>query len=333
MPAYVLDGAGRVDLPRRPLAVTADAGAVSIELSATAQSGGSAGAVHPRAGLMILPRIADVTTVSARPGNGLIAFPQGTILRVTISVDSQNDPDPDRAELRPMDVSGLHRADLATVSVGVSSLEIVSRRTEIDVALGELAAVARSSARGVLRTDRLRDGDGYSVSIDIDSSMSMLPRFDDFSAAAIVDLLAGVSTVLGDTTPIVSILGVRLNTVPECDLRELRSVVQEVLDSVPLGVGFRSALSAQAATARHMVYTITDGVPADLGIAEADPLITRVLVLLTEAVPEVVPSGASMVVISPRVVSTLASDPSGLSRVVTQLLSPVMTDSNPGGFS
>ncbi|TSD46262.1 hypothetical protein FFI94_008875 [Rhodococcus sp. KBS0724] len=335
MPAYVLDGAGRVDLPRRPLAVSADAGGVGVELSASTQSGQSAGAVHPRPGLMILPRIADVTTVSARPADGQIAFPQGTVLRVTIGVDSQNDLDPDRAELRPMDVSGLHRADLATITLGAESLEIAARRTEVDVALGELASLARSSARGILRTDRLRDAQCYSVSIDIDSSMSMVHRFDDSSVSTVADLLAGVSTVLGDATPTVSVLGARSTLVPECALRDLKAVVQGVLDSASMGVGFQSVPSVPAAAAsRHIVYTITDSVPADFLAEASDSSSTiRHLVVLSEVVPASIPAGTYCAVISPRSVETLTSDPSELSRIISQLLFPVMSDSTTGGFS
>ncbi|MCJ0906068.1 hypothetical protein MTX36_21935 [Rhodococcus sp. ARC_M6] len=333
MPAYVLDGSGRVELPRRPLAVSADAGGVGVELSATAESGQSTGAVHPRPGLMILPRVADVITISARPGNGLVAFPQGTVLRVTIGVDSQNDHDPDRAELRPMDVSGLHRADLATVTLGADSLEIAARRTEVDVALGELASLARSSARGILRTDRLRDAERYAVSIDVDSSMSMMRRFDDSSVATVADLLAGVSTVLGDVTPAVSVLGSQTHPVPECALRDLLPVLQGHLDSALLGVGFQATRALPSAEqSRRIVYTITDAVPADFAAATADSSAIRHLVVLSDALPGTVPVGAYCTVIAPGAVATLITDPGGLSRIVSQLLSPVMSDSTTGGF-
>lgn len=329
MPAYVLDGAGRVDLPRRPLAVNADAGGVGVELSATSQLGGSTGAVHPRPGLMILPRVADVITISARPGNGLVAFPQGTVLRVTIGVDSQNDPDPDRAELRPMDVSGLHRADVVTITLGADSLEIAARRTEVDVPLGELAALARSSARGILRTDRLRDAQGYAVSIDIDSSMSMVHRFDDGTVAAVADLLAGASTVLGDVTPTLAVLGSQPTVLAECALQELLPSVQAVLDSTALGVGFSSTHTAS--TERRIVYTITDAVPSDLAGAAANSSTIRHLVLLSDATPGLIPAEAYCTVISPKSVPTLTADSDALSQIVSQLLSPVMSDSTTGG--
>lgn len=333
MPAYVLDGAGTVDLPRRPLAVSVDAGGVSVELSASVLSGGSTTGVHPRPGLMILPRITEETSISARPGHGLVAFPQGTVLRVAIGVDSQSDPDPDRAELRPMDVSGLHRADLATITPGDHSLEIAARRTEVDVPLGELASVARSSARGILRTDRLRDADRYTVCIDIDSSMSMMRRFDDFSVAAVTDLVAGVAVVLGDAAPTVAVLGEQRRVVPGGELRDLRPLVQEALDSAPLGVGFRSLASAAAAGGRSVVFTITDAVPADCVAASPDSSTIRHLVLLSDAAPSQLPPGIGCTVISPRTVASLVRESGELSRIVTQLLLPVMSDSITGGLS
>jgi hypothetical protein len=102
-----------------------------------------------------------------------------------------------------------------------------------------------------------------------------------------------------------------------------------------MGVGFQSVPSVPAAAAsRRIVYTITDSVPADFPAAVPDSSSTiRHLVVLSEVVPPSIPAGTYCAVISPRSVETLTSDPSELSRIISQLLSPVMSDSTTGGFS
>lgn len=328
MPGYVLDGAGQVELPRRPLAVTVDATGTSVEVWAFGPDGTECRqALTPRPGLMILPRIDADTVVVARPSEG-DAFPQGTVLLVTIGVDSERDPDPERAELTPVDVSGLYSVELAAVAPAGERLSVTARKTAADVVLSELAARARSTARGVLRVDRLPEARRVSVEIDIDSSMSMLPRIDDRSIRAVVDVVAGIVTVIGAQDGVqVNLLGRSVTTLLTVELRDVADRVQAQLDCAGLGIGFRSAfVDRSARTEPTMVITVTDAMPADrIRDCGATSVVRQHHVVLSTADPQ---SSTGLTVVGPPdagvdAAESLLADPAHLRRIVESLLGEV----------
>lgn len=331
MPGYVLDGAGRVDLPRRPLAVTVDAPGVSVEVWAFGPDGTGAGQVlNPRPGLMILPRVDSETVVMARPSSGAGGFPQGTVLHVTIGVDSERDPDPERAELTPIDVSGLHGVELATIAPVGDRLEVTARKTAVDVPLSDLAARARSAARGLLRVDRLPEMRRLLVEVDIDTTISMLPRIEDRSIRAVVDIVAGIATVVGARDSVqVNLIGGAVTTPPSGELRDLADRVQAELDVAGLGVGFRSAaIDRSSRVAETLVVTVTDAVPADrVRDGGAGSAVRPHLVLLAPRSAGAAAEVGVTVVAPPEaggdLVPALLADADELSRVVESLLAEV----------
>lgn len=332
MPGYVLDGAGRVDLPRRPLAVTVDAPGVSVEVWAFGPDGNAPGQVlNPRPGLMILPRVEAETVVVARPAGRTGGFPQGTVLHVTIGVDSERDPDPERAELTPIDVSGLHGVELATVAPAADRLEVTARKTAVDVPLSELAARSRSAARGLLRVDRLPEMRRVVLELDIDTTISMLPRIEDRSVRAVVDLVAGIATVVGARDSVqVNLIGAAVETLPQAQLQDLADGVQSALDTVGLGVGFRSASIDRSARSAHtLVVTVTDALPADRVRDDgAESTVRRHLVLLASRSARMAAEAGVTVAARPGVggdlTASLLADTDELSRMVESLLADIV---------
>ncbi|WP_430331816.1 hypothetical protein [Rhodococcus sp. ACT016] len=333
MPGYVLDGAGRVELPRRPLAVTVDATSTAVDVWAFGPDGTeSRHVLNPRPGLMILPRVDAETVVVARPTQQE-EFPLGTILYVTIGVDSERDPDPERAELTPIDVSGLYSIELASVAPAGERVAVTARKTAVDVALSEPAARARSAARGVLRVDRLPEARRLRVELDIDTTMSMLPRIEDRSIRAVADVVAGIATVVGVRDAVqVNLIGRSVTTLPTGELRDLGDRVQAALDSASLGVGFRSAaLDRSSETERTLVVSVSDAAPADriCDLGEASVVRRHHLVLSTTPTEP----GAGITVVSPPnsgvaagdslLTESLLADPAYLRRIVESMLSDI----------
>ncbi|AVP68100.1 hypothetical protein A5N78_18950 [Prescottella equi] len=326
MPGYVLDGAGWVELPRRPLAVTVDATGTSVEVWAFGPDGTeSRDVLNPLPGLMILPRVNTDTVVVARPA-GQEEFPQGTVLYVTIGVDSERDPDPERAELTPIDVSGLYSVELASVAPAEDRVVVTARKTAVDVVLDELAARARSAARGVLRVDRLPEARRVRVELDIDTTISMLPRIEDRSIRAVADVVAGIAAVVGVGDSVqVNLIGRSVTTLPTGELRDLGDRVQTALDSASLGVGFRSAaVDRSSQTEPALVVSLSDAAPADrIGNGDAASPVRRHHVVLSARPTEpvagittVTPPGAGV-----EAAASLVADTARLRRLVESLIS------------
>lgn len=331
MPGYVLDGVGRLELPRRPLAVTVDATGATVEVWAVGPDGAeSRQVIHPRPGLMILPRVDAEIVVVARPA-GQEEFPQGTILYATIGVDSDRDPDPERAELTPIDVSGLYSVELASVAPAGERVAVTARKTAVDVVLGELAARARSAARGVLRVDRLPEARRLRIELDVDTTISMAPRIEDHSIRAVAEVVAGIAAVVGTGEAVqVNLVGRSVTTLADCELRDLGDRVQTALDSVSLGVGFRSAaLDRTSCADRTLVVSVTDAVPADrVDDAGEESNVRRHHVVLSTTLTEpvagvtvVTPPSAGGEAAEPALAEALPADPARLRRMVASVLS------------
>lgn len=241
MVTHILDGKSRVHLPRRPLAVSMTI--VGTANSAVLQARRS-GSVDPDSIahsplLLILPRVQYDTVLVVLPGAGLSTFPSGTIIHVSIAVDSSRETDPDRAQLTPRDVSGLTSLELATIGPDGDLLAVTTRLDEPEVPLGPLASRARAAARAVLGEDQVPDSAQLPVDIWIDTSLSMIASVRDGSIRAAVDILAGISTVIAaDHPPVVRLLGTGPTELSRIGFAELGSTTQIALESVHFGVGF-----------------------------------------------------------------------------------------------
>ncbi|ABG93496.1 conserved hypothetical protein [Rhodococcus jostii RHA1] len=323
MSGYVLNGAGRVELPNRPLAVTVAAVTTAVAVRATLPDGRPAEpALYPRVGLLILPRVDSEIVVVARPDGESAAFPDGTVLQVTIGVDSSRDLDSERAELTPVDVSGLHQVELATIAPAGPRVAITARRTVVDVSLTDVGSRARSAARSALALDRLPEPRRFDVEVDVDTTMSMLARIDDGSIRTVIDVLAGVAAVVGAREELaVHLIGHSVTTLPVTELRDVANQVQAELDSAALGMGFRSAaVDRGERDTRTLAFTVTDAVPADWS-GECTDAVIRHLVLVGDTVD----GGPGVTVVPSTAVSGSQPELSSLSAVVTSLLADVST--------
>lgn len=271
MVTYVLDGKSRAHLPRRPLTVSmAIAGEPrSAALAARRDGAVAAEAIIHSPVLLILPRVQAETLIVAVPGQGRSTFPAGTTIHVSIAVDSAQETDPDRAQLTARDVSGLSYLELATVAPDGDRIAVTTRLDDPEVALEPLAARARAAARTVLGVDQVPDECQTGIDVRIDTSLSMLSVVRDGSVRAVMDIVAGISSVISaDEVPSVSLSGKGDVNVPVSALTELATQTHEALTSAKFGVGFGSLAGAglPAATGeRRMAVSITDSAPVTGG--------------------------------------------------------------------
>jgi hypothetical protein len=101
--------------------------------------------------------------------------------------------------------------------------------------------------------------------VDIDTTMSMLPLIEDGSVRAAVDVLTGITAVIGIREELqVNLIGRSSRSLPVVELRHVADQVQAQLDAAPLGVGFRSAeIDRSSYNTPTLVFTVTDALPAD----------------------------------------------------------------------
>lgn len=261
MVTYVLDGKSKAHLPKRPLMVSMSVVGASGSAALDVRRGGVSDptVIAHSPGMLILPRVEHEMLLVAVPAQGNSTFPSGTTIHVSVAVDSSQEADPDRAQLTPRDVSGLSYLELATIGPDGDRIAVVTRLEEPEVELGPLASLARAAARTVLRVDQLSESQQTMLDIRVDTSASMLPAIYDGSVRAIVEILAGVSTVISyDRNPFVSIVGSRSERVEFESAGELGTAVQARLASVRPGIGFGSGNEFSELRPDTMVVLVTD---------------------------------------------------------------------------
>lgn len=261
MVTYVLDGKSKAHLPKRPLMVTMSVVGTPGSAALDVRRGGVSdpSVIAHSTGMLILPRVEHEMLLVAIPTQGNSTFPSGTTLHVSVAVDSSQDSDPDRAQLTPRDVSGLSYLELATIGPDGDRIAVVTRLEEPEVELGPLASLARAAARSVLRVDQLSDSQQTMLDVRVDSSASMLPAIADGSVRAILDILAGISTVISyDRQPVVSIVGNRSSAASFETAGDLADSVQQQLSRALPGVGFGTGEQFGQAQPDSMIVLVTD---------------------------------------------------------------------------
>jgi len=330
MPTYLLKDQERTTIARRrvQVSVTVDRSACPIVLEATCGGGPDGSAIVPRPGFMILPRVADRTVIRVVPGNGAI-FPAGTRVGLMLRTEpDRGDPEPDEVIVRTVDVSGLGSRDLAAVDVDGPRLGVSALAAVVAAPVGRLQAMARAAAvTAVLGVDRLTGGLVEASVVAIDMSVSMAPAVAEGSVEAVVDVVAGISLVVGHGRPLrVCLLGKQPVWLPETPIHELAVSTARQVNDFGFEYGFRSwpaALRDIASEARTVVYVVTDGIPAD-GPDSHAPDAARHLVTIGPAggpVPTAVPYTAFP---SPppgrRAADHLLGSPPRLAELVSSLL-------------
>lgn len=274
MPTYVLDGTGRAHLPRRPVMVmtSVDGQSENVQVQAVSDASSSIG-VHPNPELTIVPRVDSAVSLRLVPANGLHEFPSGTVVHVVLQVDVPAGQEPERAILQPLDVSGQSAFEFATLVPEGDAVVVSAVRTGIDEPLGELAHRARVQARTLLGVERVPEQYQVNMVIAVDSSASMRSSVVDGDVEAVLEVLAGLSSVIAPDLDLrVCSVGSGVVWAPATELADTARGATEFLDAQPAVIGFRSASPELAGIypARNTVtYLVTDGIPADLAALTA----------------------------------------------------------------
>lgn len=269
MPNYILDDHDRIPIARRPLRVEVAAEGVAGAVALVARRGQAEdrSVLHPRPGVMILPRIDERTVVRVEPSGVQGVFPDGTVVTIRLITDEMRDTEPDVVTVQSMDVSGLAYRDLAAVDVDADRLVVSALNAVVDVVLGELAAAARSAARAVLGVDRVTDADAVHLVVGVDVSTSMAAAIAEGSVAAMIDVVAGLSHVVGFGRRLsVCLLGDRPTWLPDVPVTELAASTAQAITATGLGCGFHAAPPELRGAPREstVMYVVTDGMPADV---------------------------------------------------------------------
>lgn len=157
MATYILDNHDRVAVARRPVTVTV-AGGREGGVRLTAHRGDAVddgGAILPRPGVMVLPRVGGRTVIRVEPGHGHHVFAEGTLLNLTLRTDRTRDAEEDVVIVRNVEVSGLALRDLVAIDVEDDRrLSVSALNAVVDTPIGKLPAAARAAARTRLGVDR-----------------------------------------------------------------------------------------------------------------------------------------------------------------------------------
>lgn len=262
MARYVLGGNGT---GRRSVVV--EAAPMTVTVTVTGGAGAVAGAW--RAGrpdpdalchtptLLLLPHVADTSLVRVVPA-GTRSFPDGATLTVVLRTERPGGGDD--ITRGPLPVGGLGIRDVVEITAEGGTLRVSACESAAEEALGPLATEVRARVRQTLGVDRLDPVRRIGIGLVVDVSASMTAALRDGSVRAVVDVIAGLATVVG-----------RDVHVPACLLTDppvwlpagvppgdLAAAVVAGIDRCGLGVGFRLPVDVLDA---DVVLVVTDAVP------------------------------------------------------------------------
>lgn len=279
MATYLLDSDRSVGLPAVPLRVTAQVSGVpgaALELRSAPDSGTVAH--RPKPMLLLLAQVRGSATVVVRSPDGT-PFPEGATASLEITANARAGDDADVALLQGVRVGGLVERALLTVSRPGATIDVQAITSSTDeVDLGRLGDAARATVLSTLGVSTLGEGATRSVTIGADASASFRHRADDGSLAAVLDLLAGVSSVVAHGRSLNALLlGGTPTAVPVRGPEGLRAGVLDAVASAPRssGVSARSLDPSGGAA-----FIVTD----DPAAITSTPLGVHWVVLESEAV-------------------------------------------------
>lgn len=274
MPTYVLDENKPARIRTGAVRVQVHASAAARGLTLKAVSGGAPaeGAISPAADLLVLPRLSGRTTVVVTAPRGGM-FANGSVLNITVSLDGVPTADPERAVLSNVDVSGLATRDLVSLELVDDSILLTSNVGGGELPLSALAKVAQVATRAILGVDSVDATAALNVVVAVDGSASMLRPTRDGDLEAMLEVLAGVSSVI---SPGRSLRGAvvtgDVQWVEPQHAGHLATEIAQVQEERALGIGFRSAhpgLTGHTPDQNTITYVLTDSLPADIDALRA----------------------------------------------------------------
>jgi hypothetical protein len=275
MPTFMLEGAAEVDFGAGPLriSITLENTTVAGELRAVAGEGQPDVAVHPRPGLIVLPKVHSVVTVHVVPVDAP-RFPPATIAHVNVVVNDGRGADPHRAVLIPIDLSGLSSRDLLVLEPSGSGVIVRSARVmpaPADLgAVGNAARIAAAEILGVQSVDAVM---AVNLVVAVDSSASFRSKLEDGSLSGVLQMLAGLAGVLAPGMAVgAAAVGSAVSWITVAGAETIADATIATIRDSAVGTGFRSgaaALVGFASIGNTVTYVLTDAVPADVADLDA----------------------------------------------------------------
>lgn len=292
MPTYVLESNTPTRISAGPVRLQIHASDVTGPVSLTASTDGVATpGTLARPGVILIPRLTGLTGVSASPQT-THAFPDGSVIDVTIDIEGPPSTDPERIVLK-LDVSGLSERQLVTLEPKDGSIVVFHRGGgggDGGKALTGLAKAAQIAAREVLGVEAVNPTSSIHSVIVIDGSASMLGSTKNGNVRALVDVLIGMSAVVGPGRSLAAaIVGESVSWVSSSSVETLGEDVERAQAERALSIGFRSAhsdLVGKRPNENTVTWLLTDGLPSDLDdLRRADEIQgeARHLVLFADA--------------------------------------------------
>lgn len=268
MPTYVLESNTPTRISAGPVRLQVHASDATGPVTLTAATDGTATlGTLSRPGVIVIPRLTGLTGVSASPQSSR-AFPDGSIIDVTIDIEGPPSVDPERIVLK-LDVSGLAERQLVTLEPKDGLTVVFHRGSDGGrKTLTGLAKTAQIATREVLGVEAVDPTSSIHAAIVVDRSASMLELTKDGSVRALVDVLIGVSAVVSPGRSITAALvGQSVSWVESSSVESLGEGVTRAQQETPLSIGFRSAHSDLLGTRpdeNTVTWLLTDGLPSDL---------------------------------------------------------------------
>lgn len=266
MPTYVLEGGSSATLPAKPITLRVQGrGQGDIRLEARRDGAPDPTAMSPMPEMLVLPRVTAPVEIRVIPTRER-TFPSSTVIALSAAVEVHGDPDPERAVMQGVDLSGLAERELLRIEPLGGAVRLTALGVVVDAPLPPLAARARDLARELLGVERVPAGDASALTIRVDASASMRPLIADGSVGAALEVLVGVSRVTSaDSEVSAEIASTGPRAVRAESVAALPHAVHHALGELPLLTGFRSAGHDRTDGAgRTTLCVVSDGVPADL---------------------------------------------------------------------
>jgi len=335
MPTYVLEPntPAKID-GDKPLRVQVHAGAITEEIvfSAVDLEGQDIVTVF-RPGTLVVPKLVGygMISISLRGGR---PFPAGTLLDLTVAYEAAPSADPLHMVAK-VNVSGVSRHTL--LSLRRDGAAIYARLEVEDDGhddLTGLAALAQFATREILGASVVDPTSAINVVVAVDGSASMLAPTKDGSVGALVNVLAGISAVVGKNKSVrAALVGTSVEWLEVGSRASLAEDVVRAQRSAALTVGFRSgdrALVGHLPSENTVTWVLTDALPSDIGelqVADEIEGEARHLVVFADAQalrlqgePGIPSTLVEPVVAEEGIAGRLEFDPGALRRLIKSLL-------------